>query len=165
MAPGTSELRVIPNDLKTPYTDQFSVGIRQRFGIFRTSLTFNHIIGKDQIAYGPLNRGLIQDAAGFNITTPLINGYGLATAISNARESKYNAIYATVDKPYTKESGWGGGIAYTGVLTSKEKGLGGGGGFNFDYPNIPAQFFVPNAGDEKHRLVINGIGRPPVQLQ
>ena len=41
-SPGTSELRVIPNDLKTPYTDQFSVGIRQRFGTFRTSLTYNH---------------------------------------------------------------------------------------------------------------------------
>ena len=39
-SPGTSELRVIPNDLKTPYTDQFSLGIRQRFGIFRTSLSY-----------------------------------------------------------------------------------------------------------------------------
>ena len=31
-SPGTSELRVIPNNLKTPYTDQFSVGVRQRIG-------------------------------------------------------------------------------------------------------------------------------------
>jgi len=161
LAPGTNELRVIPNDLKTPYTDQFSIGVRQRFGIFHTSLTFNHIIGKDQIAYGPLNRGLVQDANGFNTTTGLINGYGLITAVSNARKSKYNAIYLTIDKPYSKDSGWGGGIAYTGVLTSKEKGLGGGGGFNFDYPNIPAQFYVPSAGDEKHHIVVNGMADLP----
>jgi outer membrane receptor protein involved in Fe transport len=157
LAPGTNELRVIPNDLKTPYTDQFSIGVRQRFGIFHTSLTFSHVVGKDQIAYGPLNRGTAVDPNGFYVTIPLINGYGIVTAISNARESKYNAIYLTVDKPYSKESGWGGGIAYTGVLTSKEKGLGGGGGFNFDYPDIPAQFYVPNAGDERHHVVINGM--------
>ena len=50
-SPGTSELRAIPNDLNTPYTDQFSIGLRQRFGIFRTSLSFSHIIGRDQIGY------------------------------------------------------------------------------------------------------------------
>src|SRR6185369_14841595 len=61
-SPGTTELRVIPNDLKTPYTDQFSIGIRQRIGILRTSLSFNHTIGKDQIGYAPLNKGPQIDA-------------------------------------------------------------------------------------------------------
>ena len=56
LAPGTNELRVIPNDLKTPYTDQFSIGIRQKLEVSSTSLSFNHIIGKDQIGYAPLNR-------------------------------------------------------------------------------------------------------------
>ncbi|MFL6720492.1 MAG: TonB-dependent receptor domain-containing protein [Sphingomonas sp.] len=165
LAPGTNELRVIRNDLKTPYTDQFSIGIRQRLGIFRASVTFNHTVGKDQIAYAPLNKGPQIASNGFFITIPLINGYGNAVAAFNTRETRFNAIYATLDKPYTKESGWGGGIAYTGVLSSKERGNGAGGGFNFDYPNIAAQPFVPNGGNEKHHLVVNGIADLPLDFR
>ena len=160
-SPGTTELRVIPNDLKTPYTDQFSIGIRQRIGILRTSLSFNHTIGKDQIGYAPLNKGPQIDANGFFVFIPLINGYGTAVAAFNTRQTKYDAVFLTVDKPYSKASGWGGGIAYTGVLRSKERGS----TFNFDYPNIAAQSFVPNAGYEKHRLVVNGIADLPLDFR
>ena len=44
------ELRLVPNDLQTPYTDQFSLGVRQRFGVLKTSLTYNYTLGRDQIA-------------------------------------------------------------------------------------------------------------------
>ena len=89
-SPGTSELRVIPNNLKTPYTDQFSIGIRQRFGIFRTSLTYNHTIGKNQIGYAPLNRSAVPNPAngGFYDYIPLINGYGNVVAAFNTRTNQ-----------------------------------------------------------------------------
>ena len=162
-SPGTSELRVIPNDLKTPYTDQFSVGIRQRFGIFRTSLTYNHTIGKNQIGYAPLNRTPNPDpgSGGFYGYIPLINGYSNVVAGFNSRATKYDALFVTVDKPYTKASGWGGGIAYTHVFQSKERGF----SFNFDYPNIGASSYVPNSGNEKERLVINGIADLPLDFK
>jgi len=152
-SPGTDQLRVIPNDLKTPYTDQFSIGVRQRLGIFRTSLTFNHTIGKDQIGYGRLSRGPEIGSNGFFTEIPLINGYGFVEAAFNTRATKYDAIFLSVDKPYTKATGWGVGLAYTGVLRSKERGR----EFNYDYPNIGDQPFVPSAGNEKHRAVLNGI--------
>jgi hypothetical protein len=151
-SPGTNQLRVIPNDLKTPYTDQFSLGVRQRFGVVRTSLSFSHIIGRDQIGYAPLNRSVAPGANGFYDFIPLINGYGDAVAAFNTRATRYNAIYVSVDKPYTEASGWGFGIAYT-YARSKERGY----SFNFDYPNIAEGEFVPNAADERHRLVVNGI--------
>lgn len=160
-SPGTSELRVIPNDLKTPYTDQFSLGIRQRLGIFRTSLTFNHTIGKNQIGYAPLNRSAEPGTNGFYDYIPLINGYSNVVAAFNSRATKYDALFLTVDKPYTKASGWGGGIAYTGVLRSKQRGF----EFNFDLPNIGDQPFVPNAGNEKHRLVANGLVDLPLDMR
>jgi hypothetical protein len=166
LAPGTSELRVIPNDLKTPFTDQFSIGIRQKFGIFQTSLSFNHVIGKDQIGYAPLNRSAAPNPAnGFFDFIPLINGFSNVVAAFNTRETKYDAIFLTVDKPYSKASGWGGGIAYTGVLRSKENGNPGGSGFNFDRPDIAATAFVPNAGNEKHHLVVNWITDLPLDLK
>jgi hypothetical protein len=160
-SPGTSELRVIPNNLKTPYTDQFSIGVRQRFGIFRTSLTLNHTIGKDQIGYAPLNRSAAPGASGFYDFIPLLSPYSNAIAAFNTRATKYDAVFLTVDKPYSKDTGWGGGIAYTGVLRSKERGF----TFNFDYPNIGAQPYVPNAGNEKHRLVVNGIADLPLDFR
>jgi hypothetical protein len=153
-APGTSELRVIPNNLKTPYTDQFSVGIRQRLGILRTSLTFNHTVGKNQIGYAPLNRSLVPNpGSGFYDYIPLTNGFSNVVAAFNTRQTKYDALFVTVDKPYSKQSGWGFGVAYTHVFQSKERGY----AFNFDYPNISADPFYPNAGYEKDRAVINGI--------
>ena len=162
-SPGTSELRVIPNDLKTPYTDQFSIGIRQRFGIFRTSLTYNHTIGKNQVGYAPLNRSALPnpDNGGFYDYIPLINGYSNVVAAFNTRATKYDALYVTVDKPYTKASGWGGGIAWTHVFQSKERGF----SFNFDYPNIGASSYVPNSGNEKDRVVINGIADLPFDFR
>lgn len=151
-SPGTSELRVIPNNLKTPYTDQFSIGIRQRFGPFRASLSYSYIMGNDQIGYAPLNRSVATNAGGFYDYIPLINGYSNVVAAFNTRATRYHAVYLTVDKPYTEASGWGGGIAYT-FARSRERGY----SFNFDFPNIGADPFVPNAGDERHRVVVNGI--------
>ena len=159
--PGTDELRVIPNNLKTPYTDQFSIGVRQRVGILRTSLTFNHTVGRNQIGYAPLNRSTNTGLSGCYDYIPLTNGYGNIIAAFNTRRTKYDAIFATVDKPYTKASHWGGGIAYTGVLRSKQRGS----EFNFDYPNIGEQEFVPNAGNEKHRIVANGIVDLPFDVK
>jgi outer membrane receptor protein involved in Fe transport len=151
-SPGTSELRVIPNNLKTPYTDQFSIGVRQRFGPFRASLSYSYIMGNDQIGYAPLNRSVATNAGGFYDFIPLTNGYSNAVAAFNTRATRYHAVYLTVDKPYTQASGWGLGFAYT-FARSRERGY----SFNFDFPNIGADPFVPNAGDERHRVVVNGI--------
>lgn len=160
ISPGTSELRVIPNDLKTPYTDQFSVGVRQRFGALRTSLTYNYTIGRDQIGYAPLNRSTATDANGFYTFIPLINGYSNAVAAFNTRRTRYHAAFLQIDKPYTPASGYGFGIAYT-LAFSKERGF----GFNFDFPNISDRPYVPNAGDERHRVVGNWIIDLPLDFR
>jgi len=151
----SGELRVIPNDFQTPYTDQFSLGIRQRFGVLRTSLTFNYTIGKDQVAYVPLNRTSVPIAnccGEFFEYIPMINGYGNAIAAFNDRETRYKAVFVQVDKPYNRDSGYGFGIAYT-LAYSKGFGY----EFNFDVPNFDYLDFQPNAGNERHRLVVNGI--------
>jgi hypothetical protein len=127
--------------------------VRQRLGIFRTSVTYNRTIGKDQIGYAPLNRSSEPGENGFYDFIPLINGYSNAVAAFNTRATKYDAIFLSADKPYSRSSGWGVGLAWTYVLQSKERGF----AFNFDYPNIGDQPFVPGGGDERHRVVANGI--------
>ena len=159
-APGTSELRVIPNDLRSPHTDQFSLGVRQRIGVVRTSVTYNYIIGSDQVGYAPLNRSQATNAAGFYDFIPLINGYSNVVAAFNTRATRFHGVYVTVDKPYTKSSHYGFGLAYT-LAFSKERGF----AFNFDFPNISARPYVPNAGDVRHKLVLNGMVDLPLDLQ
>lgn len=156
-SPGTSELRLIPNDLKSPHTDQFSIGVRQRLGVVRTSLTYNYIRGKNQVGYAPLNRAVTPNSGGFLDFIPLTNGFSNAVAAFNTRGTRYHGIYVTADKPYSEATGWGGGIAYT-YARSKERGF----AFNFDFPNIGDRPFVPNSGDERHRLVVNGIADLPL---
>jgi outer membrane receptor protein involved in Fe transport len=51
------------------------------------------------------------------------------------------------------------------VLDSKENGNPGGNGFNFDRPDIAATPFVPNAGNEKHHVVVNWIADLPLDLR
>jgi outer membrane receptor protein involved in Fe transport len=156
----SGELRVIPNDFETPYTDQFSLGIRQRFGALRTSLTFNYTLGKNQVAYLPLNRDPVPNAGGGFDYIPMINGYGNAIAAFNYRKTKYKGVFLQVDKPYTRVSGYGFGLAYT---LAYSKGF----GYEFDFDIINPDFlkYRSNAGNERHRLVLNGIADLPLGLK
>jgi len=150
-SPGTTELRAIPNDLETPYTDQVSVGLRQRFGVFQTSVTYNYTIGRDQLGYLRLNR-TVPDANGNTNAIPLINGFNNVIAGVNFRKSRYHGLSVTIDKPYSRNSGYGFGLAYT-LAHSKQRG------YEFEFDRTEPEFieFAPNAGDERHRLVANGI--------
>ena len=100
------------------------------------------------------------NAAGGLDYIPLINGYSNVVAGFNTRATRYHGVYLTIDKPYSKASHYGFGVAYT-LAFSTERGF----AFNFDFPNIGARPFVPNAGDVRHKLVVNGIIDLPLGFQ
>jgi hypothetical protein len=145
------ELRVLRNDQKPPYTDQFSVGIRQRIGEWNTSATISEELGYDDIGYFPANRTVARNAAGFLDFIP-VPGFGNVVASSNERRTKYTALYLYAEKPYTERSRWGATLAYT-YAHSKQKGY----TFNFDFPNIATDPFYPNDADLRHQFVATGI--------
>ena len=153
------ELRVVRNDTEPPFTDQFSIGLRQRLGDWQTSISLVHQIGKNEIAYFPANRSTERNAGGFydNITVP---GFGTVVASNNERETRYTALYLTADKPYSAESGWGVSFSYTGADAEQRGYL-----FNFDFPDVAAQPFYPNAADVAHQIVASGIVDLPWEFQ
>jgi len=153
------ELRAFKNDQKPPRSDQFSVGIRQKIGEFNASLTYSHIRGTNDIAYSPANRSVDFNASGFLDFIP-VTGFGQIVVSTDARETRFNAVYATIDKPYTEKSGWGINVAYT-LAYAKQKGF----LFNFDFPDVANANFEPNAADERHRLVVSGIVDLPFGLK
>ncbi len=158
---GLPELFAVKNDAKPPVNDQFSLGVRQRFGIFQTSLTASYQRGRN--GYTTLfatrtNNGL----GGCCNTAPVIPfGYSNVLIGFDGLDTRYKALYATLDKNYTRASGWGVNVAYT--LSESEQN--GGDLFSLDGLTPDAYGFRPRSGDERHRLVVSGIVDLPLGVR
>lgn len=153
------QLRVIPNDLEPPHTDQFSIGLRQRLGDWNTSVSIVRQLGKKEIAYYPINRNVALSPTG-RLESFAVPGFAVIVAAENNRETRFTGIYVTADKPYTRDSGWGATFAYTGGDSESNRNE-----FNFDFPRAGDGRFVPNGGDIEHQIVATGILDLPLKFQ
>jgi outer membrane receptor protein involved in Fe transport len=171
------EINLINNDLKTPYSDQFSLGVRNRFDLWNyswnTSATLSYIESKNGIVFLLGNR---RGNGNFRVNandvwgdSPFGNGIpGLGTLliIDNGIESRAKQVLLSLEKPYTNESRWGVTFAYT--YSDAEENRTNAGNFDehfiFDYPTV-AGFGWHTATDvPKHRLVATGIWDGPWDL-
>jgi hypothetical protein len=63
---------VLPNKVKMPYSDQFDIGLRKRFGEIQTSITYSHVESHNIFLFeranfysnGWMTRNLVRDGAG-----------------------------------------------------------------------------------------------------
>jgi len=113
------EIFALNNNAKVPYSDQFDLGVRHQFGSIATSLTLSDINSKDMFSYVLGNR---HPDGSWCVNGPqfacqpwneILPGYGNLYISSNQQHAHYQAIYVTVEKPYTKSSHYG----YSGTLT------------------------------------------------
>lgn len=145
-APG-AEIILVNNDTRPPYSDQFNLGLRRVMGDWTASATVSSVKGRNQFTYIWANR---QPVPGFVLTIPPGSPYGVVIK-STTSDYDSNSLFFTLDKPYTKESGWSFGLAYTYQDSKKE----GGDRFSLDWLT-PDRYPDDNVG-EKQRLVMNGI--------
>ncbi len=167
-----AEVNLINNDLKTPYSDQFSIGMRNAFEVmgndWTVSTTLARIRSYDGIVFTLGNRwpdGSYRNPANPNATwggqawgSP-IPGYGTLILADNGIETKVNQLLVSLDKPFTRQSPWGFTVAYT-YSDAKENRLNAANSdehYLFDYPNLSGQPFLRSIGIPKHRLVATGI--------
>jgi hypothetical protein len=167
-----SEVNLMNNDLKTPYSDQFSLGMRNTFPLWghdwNTSAAVAHVRSYDGIVFSLGNRW--PDGSFRNPAIPTatwgsqpwgfpIPGYGTLIIADNGIETRLNQLLLSAEKVYTPESPWSVTIAYTysdatenrfNAANSDEHYL-------FDYPNLDGQPFQTSVGIPKHRLVVTGI--------
>lgn len=150
---GLPELFAVKNDAQPPVNDQASLGIRQRFGVFEASVTGSYIRGRH--GYTNLFATRTNNGLGGCCNTGPVIPFGYANAIIgyDGLDTRYKAIYFTLDKNYTKASGWGLNIAYT--LSKAEQN--GNDLFSLDGLTPDAYGWRPRPGDERHRVVISGI--------
>lgn len=156
-APGP-EVFLVANDMKPPRSDQWSLGLRHVLGRdWLASVSYSGIRTYNLMAwvFADLPPGTaFNDRWSGQVGIP---GYARAFKTSTARKIKYDAVYLTLDKPYTSSDKWGASLAYT---YAKADAFGPGTDgvvFALDYTGPQAFDWHPADFDERHRLVATGI--------
>ena len=158
---GLPELFAVKNNAKAPSTDQFSLGIRQKFGDWNASVTGSYIRGQN--GYTHLFATRNNNGLGGCCNTALANAAGFANVLIgfDGLDTRYKALYVTIDKPYNPSDGWGVGLAYT--LQKAEQN--GNDLFSLDKV-LPKDFgFRDKAGVERHAIVLTGLIDLPLGIK
>jgi hypothetical protein len=156
------EVNLINNNLKAPYSDQVSLGMRNKVWDWNTSATVQRIVSKDGMVFTLGNR-FADGSFWFNGCQPWCNGQGYPTGVpgygtliiaGNGIETRSNALLLSADKPYTKESGWGVTLAYTYTDAKQNRSISE--HYAFDEASIKQYPFVLSNAAPKHRFVATG---------
>ncbi len=157
------QMHLMNNNLKAPYSDQISIGMRNRLGSWNTSVTVARIRSRNGIIASLANyfgdgSWYWYDSGQWSGYTGLVPnaGGGALYLFDNAKESKNTQVLVSLDKPYTAESGWSASIAYTFANGRNRLDGTGNGDYQFDYPRAQFVPFTYTDRQPKHRLVMLG---------
>ena len=152
------EVDLVTNNLKAPYSDQISLGMRNKLGDWNTSAAVAYVHSHDGLVYTLGNR--YPDGAFWqNGSQPWNNGipgFGSLIIGNNGLATKTTQVLLSAEKPYTKESGWGATVAYTytHALQNNDNNTPDD-QYAFDYETI-GNYPYTGSGVSKHRLVATG---------
>jgi len=157
LQPG-GEVWMMRTSQKAPYTDQFSVGLRQALGIWNGEVGYTNSRSRNQFNWFGGNR---DPQGGWGNQSPIdplwgsVPGYGTLILGDFISQAKTETVYLKMEKPFTRASNWSLNATYTysdGKLTNKEwtNDI-----FNWTYGRY-ADAWNPSTNVEKHRLVVAG---------
>jgi hypothetical protein len=150
------EIWLIKNDHKMPYTDQFSVGLRQAVAAWNVEVGYTHSFSHNQFNWYGGNRDANGGWATQSPIDPLWNGpvgYGTLILGDFITQAKTQTLYLSVDKPFTKSSGWGVTANYTHSDAKTTNRQWTNDIFNWTYGK-GATVWYPSADVEKDRLIV-----------
>jgi outer membrane receptor protein involved in Fe transport len=155
------EVDLINNNIKAPYSDQFSLGMRNKVGDWNTSAAVAHIISKDGFVFTLGNRypdGAFWHSCGATCNSQPwgngVPGFGNLIIGDNGIETKTNQVLLSAEKPYTKESGWYASLAYTYTDAQQNRDITQ--HYSFDQETIQQYPFIDSNAAPRHRFV--GVG-------
>ena len=112
----SNEVDLLNNHLKTPHSDQFTLGIRNKLGDWNTQATLSYIESFDAIV-GHLGNRYSNGAFYKNgcqwCGSVGVPGFGNTVLWDNSGKDRLFQIGLGAQKPYTKQSGWSATISYT----------------------------------------------------
>ncbi|HVN99763.1 MAG TPA: TonB-dependent receptor [Steroidobacteraceae bacterium] len=171
-----SELDVVNNHIKMPYSDQFTIGMRNQLGGWNTSVALSEVDSYNRLV-GWL--GFRNAAGGYlaNCGWGTSDGYAPAWCSNNfkpqgfppgananlvlwdnAARDKNTQVLISAEKPYTKESGWTVHFAYTysNARVSDDYSYNTGNLYQFDFATPYAFPLLSSPVVARHRLVTTG---------
>jgi len=156
---GVSEVDMINNHIKSPYSDQFSLGMRNKLGDWNTSVTIARILQYNGIVGQLGNRYPNGKFYTYGTNTNQwgdsgVPGIGSLILFDNGKTTYNTQLLLSAEKPYTRESGWGMTIAYTHTHATQNRLYSD--GYAFDLPSIKDYPFQLSSAAPKHRLVVTG---------
>jgi hypothetical protein len=147
---GTSRpnINLLKTDMQTPYNIETSIGVGRQL-TSRLALNVDYIHQDARHLYVQVSANAFDTQTGHRTLT---DNYGTITLYDDFGQAKFDAVLTnlTYDKPGLRLN-----LAYTlGWYKAQMEGLG-------SYPD--ASFFImqPTTGDERHRVVLSGIGDLP----
>jgi outer membrane receptor protein involved in Fe transport len=161
IAPGNfGEMHFINNNLETPYSDQFTLGMRNRLADWNTSAAVAYIKSYKGVIASNGNRfgdGTWYWYDTFNYAAaeapvPDAGGGGLFL-FDNAESTRSTQLLLSADKPYSSESPWSASIAYT-YTWAKVRDFPG--DYQFQYASPYYSLYVLSDQVAKNRLVAIG---------
>lgn len=157
------EVDMLNNNIKAPYSDQLSLGMTNKVGDWNTGATVARILSYDGLVYQLGNRypsGAFWESCGTGcVSQPWGNplpGFGNLILGSNGLQTHTTQVLLSLEKPYTKDSGWGATFAYTYTNTKQNNDSSDlTDQYAFDEESIKQYPFIPSVV-AKHRLVATG---------
>ncbi|HEY4090838.1 MAG TPA: TonB-dependent receptor [Luteibacter sp.] len=150
------EVDILNNDLKAPYSDQFSIGMSNKLGDWNTDATVTRVLSYDGFAFTLGNR--YPDGSFFqNGSQPWNNGipgFGSMIRGDNGIRTATTQVLLSADKPYTRDSGWSANFAYTYSHAKQNRDINE--HYSFDYGSISNYPFITSNAAAKHRFVATG---------
>jgi outer membrane receptor protein involved in Fe transport len=150
------------NHLKPPYSDQFSLGIRNKVGDWNTSATVSRVLSYDGFAETLGNR-YPNGAFWSKGSQPWGNGipgFGSLILLGSGYERKTTEVLMSAEKPYTQESGWGTTLAYT-FTDAKQNHIHIDDCCAFDEESVAQYPFITSSAAARHRVVLTGSLKGP----
>jgi hypothetical protein len=137
------EIYLLNNNTKPPYSNQWNIGVRQSFGKWNGSVSYDGVRGYNGFTW--------LSASGL-CCAALVPGFG-NVIISDPQGKKYdyNALFLTLDRPYNNN--WSAHLAWTHAKATQN----GNDLFSLDYPSAAAYPRHEVPGTERDRIVANAL--------
>jgi outer membrane receptor for ferrienterochelin and colicin len=150
------EVDMLNNNLKAPYSDQFSIGMSNKVGDWNTDATVTRVLSYDGFAFTLGNRYPNGDffQAGSQPWNNGIPGFGSMIVGNNGIRTATTQVLLSADKPYTRESGWSANFAYTYSHAKQNRDINE--HYSFDEATIFNYPFITSNAAAKHRFVATG---------
>jgi outer membrane receptor protein involved in Fe transport len=158
------ETNIMNNEMKVPYSDQFSLGMRNRLADWNTSASVSRINSKDGFIFSLANRypngdfwqngGQPWGNSPPGLAGVLLIGY-------NGLETESTQVALSAEKPFTEESKWGATFAYTftdAKMDNSDR-------YSFDESSAGAYTMIQSNVVAKHRFVATGSYKLPWDMQ